>query len=140
MNNFEFTELELDIIEKVKQDRAEYNKLVTTNPWGLGEDSWYNRFNKLNEDSMKIGEAPYNVPLMVVGGRLSPIYRNDRGEGLNQGSVILKLSDTEIEVLDGEDWYAGSSGASIYGVNRNVYEYGDNIYGRVKILEEIIAG
>lgn len=139
MENFEFTELETGILEKVKQDRAEYNELVKKNPFTLGDNSWYQRFNKLNADSMTMEEAPYNIPLMVVGGRLSPIYRNGIGEGLNQGSVILKLSDTEVKVLDGEDWYIVSDGAYNYSVDNYTYEYGDNIYGKVKVLEEIIT-
>lgn len=127
------TPQELQIVQAVKMGIAsDENK----SPWD--NDKWYKKFTPKNADGLSFAKAPKNKLLMVVSENFSTIYnRQERGNFVMRGSIIVKLDDDVVFCLDAFSWYGGSGQASVYPVTGIHTIDKNNVSGILKEIKDV---
>jgi hypothetical protein len=128
----ELTDLEQENLNKVKDGLLSDSKI---SPFLTKE--WRKKFVQDNPDGIRLKDAPIDKYLIVLEDSLGTLYQNSRGTALSRGSVIVKLSDTELLCYDGTYWYATHDGKAIIFQQHGNFEIGVNCYGLVKLLRDI---
>lgn len=98
---------------------------------------YYNYFENENKgDAISLEEAPTGVALLVITESLGTFYRMGRGVSIMRGSLVVKVSNQKLALVDAYSWMAMPSGAEIYKVDGNV-NIGEQLRGKVKELEKV---
>lgn len=127
------TPREQQIIQAVKIGIASDNN---KSPWD--NDKWYKKFTPRNTDGLSFTKVPKNKLLMVVSEDFSTIYnRQERGNFVMQGSIIVKLDDTVVYCLDAFSWYGGSGQAHVYPVTGIHTIDLNNVSGILKEIKDV---
>ena len=98
---------------------------------------YYNHLENENKsDSAPLEEAPIGVSLLVMTESVGTFYIRGRGVSIMRGSLLVKVSNSEVLLVDAYSWTVMPSGAHIFKVDGTV-RISEQLRGKVKVLEKV---